>query len=81
MSGEGAPTLRVDGPSLRVVVIASQWHQPVMDGLLDGARRALRESGVTDVTELRVPGVFELPVAAARVTSPRRSTRSSRSAS
>ncbi len=68
MSGEGAPTLAVDGRGLSVVVIASQWHQAVMDGLLAGARRGLQESGVTQVTELRVPGVFELSVAAARVT-------------
>lgn len=68
MSGEGAPALRVDGSGRTVVVIASQWHQTVMDGLLDGARRALHEAGVTDITELRVPGVFELSVAAARVT-------------
>ena len=38
-----------------------------MDGLLAGARRALADSGVDDVTEIRVPGTFELPVAAARV--------------
>jgi 6,7-dimethyl-8-ribityllumazine synthase len=64
---EGAPELTVEGASgLTVVVIASQWHATVMDGLLAGARRALAEAGVTDVTELRVPGVFELPVAAAR---------------
>jgi 6,7-dimethyl-8-ribityllumazine synthase len=69
MSGDGAPTLKVQGAAgLRVVVIASQWHTTVMDGLLGGARRALAEAGVQDVTELRVPGVFELPVAAARVT-------------
>jgi 6,7-dimethyl-8-ribityllumazine synthase len=36
--------------------------------LLAGARRGLRDAGVSDVTELRVPGVFELPVAAARIT-------------
>jgi 6,7-dimethyl-8-ribityllumazine synthase len=69
VSGEGAPALTVDGRDLSVVVIASQWHDTVMTGLLDGARRALREAGVSDVTELRVPGVFELSVAAARVTS------------
>lgn len=68
MSGEGAPELRVEGAAgLRVVVIASQWHEQVMDGLLDGARRALLGAGIDDAVELRVPGVFELPVAASRV--------------
>ena len=69
MSGEGAPSILVEGAaSLSVVVIASQWHATVMDGLLAGARRALTEAGVDDITELRVPGVFELTVAASRVT-------------
>jgi 6,7-dimethyl-8-ribityllumazine synthase len=69
MSGQGAPdTTAVAGAGgLRVAVVAAQWHQAVMDGLLDGARRALADSGVTAVTELRVPGTFELPVAAARL--------------
>ncbi len=68
MAGDGAPALHVEGAAgLRVAVIASRWHKTVMDGLLDGARRALADAGVQDVTELRVPGVFELPVAAARV--------------
>jgi 6,7-dimethyl-8-ribityllumazine synthase len=40
-----------------------------MDGLLAGARRALSDSKVADVTELRLPGTFELPVAAARLAS------------
>lgn len=65
MSGAGAPKVTVDGSGLRVVVIAASWHEQVMDGLLAGARRALRESGA-DWTEVRVPGSFELPVAAAR---------------
>jgi 6,7-dimethyl-8-ribityllumazine synthase len=68
VSGEGSPALVADGRNLGVVVIASQWHDTAMAGLLDGARRALRDAGVTDVTEVRVPGVFELTVAAARVT-------------
>jgi 6,7-dimethyl-8-ribityllumazine synthase len=66
MSGAGAPSMTVDGSGLRVVVVAASWHTVVMDGLLDGARRALRDAGVTEVTEVRVPGSFELPVAAAR---------------
>jgi 6,7-dimethyl-8-ribityllumazine synthase len=69
VSGHGAPPpVPVDGAAgLRVAVIASEWHSEVMAGLLDGARRALRASGVVDTTELRVPGAFELPVAAARL--------------
>ncbi len=69
MSGEGAPELStVDGAAtLRVAVVAARWHATVMGGLLDGARRALAASGVQDVTEVRVPGAFELPVAAARL--------------
>nr|WP_202533397.1 6,7-dimethyl-8-ribityllumazine synthase [Streptomyces sp. SID3212] len=49
---------------LRVAVIAAQWHQKVMDGLVDGALRALRELGIDEPTLLRVPGSFELPVVA-----------------
>ncbi len=65
MSGKGAPALTVDGRGLRVVVVAACWHGVVMGGLLDGARRALGVAGA-DVTVVRVPGSFELPVAAQR---------------
>ncbi len=64
MSGAGAPTLDLDGTGLKVVVVAASWHTTVMDGLVAGAQRALAEAGVTDVTLVRVPGSFELPVAA-----------------
>jgi 6,7-dimethyl-8-ribityllumazine synthase len=69
MSGHGAPEMStVDGASgLRVAIVAARWHATVMNGLLDGARRALAVSQVTVVTEIRVPGAFELPVAAARL--------------
>jgi 6,7-dimethyl-8-ribityllumazine synthase len=69
MSGRGAPaTAPVQGASdLRVAVVAASWHTQVMDGLLDGARRALADAQVSAVTELRVPGSFELTVAAARL--------------
>lgn len=69
MSGAGAPqTLVPDASGLRVAIVAAQWHEEVMAGLLDGARRAAHASGA-DVTEVRVPGSFELPVAAARLAS------------
>lgn len=67
MSGSGAPRISTDGSGLRVAVVAASWHTTVMDGLLAGARRALAAAGVTDVREIRVPGTFELPVAAARL--------------
>ncbi|MEP6597836.1 MAG: 6,7-dimethyl-8-ribityllumazine synthase [Actinomycetota bacterium] len=69
MSGLGAPALAaVPGAAeLRVAVIAAQWHTTVMDGLLAGARRALADSQVADVTVVRVPGTFELTVAASRL--------------
>ncbi|WAX56947.1 6,7-dimethyl-8-ribityllumazine synthase [Jatrophihabitans cynanchi] len=65
----GAPELgAVDGAAgLRVAVVASSWHTEVMAGLRAGARRALADSRVADVTEVQVPGTFELPVAAARL--------------
>lgn len=67
MAGHGSPTLTVDGSGLRVAIIASSWHDTVMDGLVDGAQRALEQAGVTDVDLVRVPGSFELPVACARL--------------
>jgi 6,7-dimethyl-8-ribityllumazine synthase len=65
MSGSGTPTLTIEGAgALRVAVVAAQWHQVVMDGLLAGALRALAEAGVAEVRVVHVAGSFELPVAA-----------------
>lgn len=71
MAGHGAPVLTIDNTSdlngLKVAVIAAQWHEQIMNGLLDGAERALKELGIDEPTVLRVPGTFELPVAAKRL--------------
>lgn len=67
MSGHGAPELTADGNGLRVGLVYASWHTEVMGGLVDGARRALKDCGVTDVEEVQVPGSFELPVAATRL--------------
>jgi 6,7-dimethyl-8-ribityllumazine synthase len=67
VSGAGAPTLLPDGAGLRVAVVRASWHEEVMAGLVDGARRGLAECGVTGVVDVAVPGSFELPVAAARL--------------
>lgn len=65
MSGEGAPgATPVDCHELRVAVVAASWHEPVMDGLLAGASRALADHNVEAPRVVRVPGSFELPVVA-----------------
>lgn len=64
---DGSPTLTVDGSALRVAVIAASWHETVMNGLIAGARRGLDDAGVTRYDLVRVPGSFELTVAAARL--------------
>jgi 6,7-dimethyl-8-ribityllumazine synthase len=61
MSGAGAPTIEIDGSGVRVTIVAGQWHTEISDGLLAGAHRALAAMNAT-VTEVRVPGSFELPV-------------------
>lgn len=63
----GSPALTVDGTGIRVAVIAASWHERVMGGLLAGARRGLEDAGVVEHDVVRVPGAFELAVAAARL--------------
>lgn len=63
MSGAGSPEIAVDGTGLTVVIIAAQWHDTITDGLIAGATRTLEASGAT-FSLVRVPGSFELPVAA-----------------
>ena len=65
MSGKGSPQLTLtDCQDLRVGVVATLYHERVMEGLLDGALRALREVGITEPTVLRAPGSFDLAVVA-----------------
>jgi 6,7-dimethyl-8-ribityllumazine synthase len=63
VSGEGSPTITVDGRGLNVVIIAGQWHDVITNGMIAGAQRTLEESGATH-SLIRVSGSFELPVVA-----------------
>lgn len=64
MSGAGAPERKaLDASGLKVVVVASSWHDVIMNGLIAGAERVLSASGAT-YEVVRVPGSFELAVAA-----------------
>lgn len=70
MAGHGAPQTGAEelaaAAGLRVAIIAASWHTVVMDGLLAGAARAVADAGA-EARVVRVPGTFELPVAAARL--------------
>jgi 6,7-dimethyl-8-ribityllumazine synthase len=50
----------------RFAVIVSRFNADVTEGLLRGAREALAEAGVLDrdITVVRVPGAFEIPMTA-----------------
>jgi 6,7-dimethyl-8-ribityllumazine synthase len=56
-----APRITADGSGLKITIVAGTWHEEIAAGLLAGARRALAAANV-EVTEIRVPGSFELPV-------------------
>jgi len=53
----------------RFAIVVSRFNPEITDGLLTGAREALTEAEVNDddVTLVRVPGAFELPIAAQRL--------------
>ncbi|MBO0895179.1 6,7-dimethyl-8-ribityllumazine synthase [Arthrobacter sunyaminii] len=71
MSGHGAPdndvsSIKAKGLDIRVAIVAASWHTEIMDGLINGALRAVEDAGLLPKL-IRVPGSFELPVAAARL--------------
>ena len=53
----------------RFAIVVSSFNEEVTDGLLAGAREVLAEARVADadVTVVRVPGAFEIPLAAMRL--------------
>ena len=52
----------------RFAIVVSRFNEEITDGLLNGACQALTDASVRDedVTILRVPGAFDIPVAALR---------------
>ena len=62
MDVKGAPT----APGCRFALIVSAFNSEITEGLLRGAREALAQASVRDddVTVVRVPGAFEIPVTA-----------------
>lgn len=64
MSGLGAPKIAIDASGLAVTIVVTTWHTEITNGLLEGAERALKAAGNDVYSIMRVPGAFELPLAA-----------------
>lgn len=58
-----------EGDGARFAVVATRWNDVIVERLVDGALEVLRDCGVAedDITLVRVPGAFELPVVCDRL--------------
>jgi len=59
---------RLNAEGLRVAIVASRWNDFIVSRLIGGAIDALERLGASSdaITIIRVPGSFELPMAAKR---------------
>lgn len=58
--------MQIDGSDFRIGIVAARFNEEYVEGLLDGALKALEKAGVKSESILveRVPGSNELPVVA-----------------
>jgi 6,7-dimethyl-8-ribityllumazine synthase len=56
------------GSTLRIAIVHARWNKAVIDTLIEGAVRKIKESGVVDqnIVIQSVPGSYELPLACQR---------------
>ena len=61
-----APTTTELPASARIAIAAAKWNAPIVDALLTGCVERLKQIGLDEsrIEVRRVPGAFELPVAA-----------------
>jgi 6,7-dimethyl-8-ribityllumazine synthase len=57
----------ISARGMRIAIVAARYNQRYVDGMLRAARSVLGEAGATDVRVIRVPGAFEIPLAASRL--------------
>jgi 6,7-dimethyl-8-ribityllumazine synthase len=67
-SRNGKPNGKADN-GLRIAIVVSRFNDFITERLLAGAEETIREAGVAgnDLIVLRVPGAFEIPIAAQRL--------------
>src|SRR5699024_12694543 len=58
-----------EGEGLKIAVVSTRWNDHIVDSLVDGALDVLRDCAVadSDITLVRVPGAFELPLVCDRL--------------
>lgn len=66
MAGTAAPRYAPETSGEAVAIVVSDFHRDITEGLLSGALEAAREAGIDrdSCPVFRVPGAWELPVAA-----------------
>jgi 6,7-dimethyl-8-ribityllumazine synthase len=64
MSGNAPEIETIKLENAKVAIISARWHQEICDSLVSGAKRALEEAGVKEISIDYVAGSFELPLAA-----------------
>ena len=59
----------IDVGDASIAIVVSRWNSQITENLLKGALAALERQGVSDdnISVYRVPGAFELPLAAQKV--------------
>jgi len=60
---------KFDGSSLRVAIVHARWNKVVIEALVEGTIKKLRELGVKDsgIVVQSVPGSYELPFACSKM--------------
>jgi 6,7-dimethyl-8-ribityllumazine synthase len=63
--------VKYNGSQLRVAIVHARWNKTVIEALLEGALKKLKEFGVkqNNIVVQSVPGSFELPMACSRFVS------------
>ena len=58
-----------ESQGFKIGVVVSRFNELITEGLLAGALKTLKEAGIADeaITLVRVPGSFEIPLAAQRL--------------
>jgi 6,7-dimethyl-8-ribityllumazine synthase len=58
---------KIFGKGLRIAIVAACYNENLMNVLLANTLKRLSETGVRNVTLVRVPGSYEIPVVAAKL--------------